>query len=105
MRRSDDPAEALELWLDVEARRCGALALSVSTPQGIPIAQSGPVDPRKLAIAASLASRGARVAAHEELPNVDGQRLQVGEGLELVLGSCGAFIPHDAERHVQRILS
>lgn len=104
MRRSDDPTEALELWLDVETRRCGARALSVSTPQGIPIAQSGPVDPRRLAIAASLASRGARVASQEELPNVDGRSLQVGDGLELVLGSCGTFIPHDAERHVQRIL-
>ncbi len=91
------------MWLDVETRRCGARALSVSTAQGIPIAQSGPVDPRKLAIAASLASRGARVAANEELPNVDGRSLRIG-GLEIVLGSCGTFLPRDAPRHVRRIL-
>ena len=104
MRRSDEPTEALQLWLEAEVRRSGARALSVSTPHGIPVAQFGPVDPRRLAAAAGLASRGARVAAHEECPDVDGCALDLGEGLEIVVGACGSFVPSDAEAHVRRIL-
>ncbi len=104
-QRSDDPTEALRLWLEAEARRCGARALSVSTPQGIPIAQFGPADPCALAIAASLASRGARLAAGAELPNVDGCAVELDDGLEVIVGACGTFVPPNAEQHVRRILS
>jgi hypothetical protein len=79
--------------------------MSVSTAQGIPIAQFGLGDPDVLAVAASLASRGARMAALEELPDVDGWSIRLDDGLEVVLGARGSFIGADAERHVRRILS
>ena len=105
VRRSDDPIEALQLWLQAEARRVGARAMSVSTPQGIPLAQFGLEDPDRLALAASLASRGARMAAREELSDVDGYSIRLEDGLEVVLGTCGTFVPAEGERHVRRILS
>lgn len=105
VQRSDDPTEALQLWLQAETRRLGARALSVSTPHGIPIAQFGLEDPYTLAMAATLAAQGARVAARAELGDVDGCSIRLDDGLEVVVGACGTFVPADAERHVRRILS
>jgi hypothetical protein len=104
VRRSDDPIEALHLWLQAEARRLGARAMSVSTPQGIPLVQFGLEDPDRLALAASLASRGARMAAREELPDVDGCSIWIDSDLEVILGTCGTFVTTDSQRHVRRIL-
>ena len=76
----------------------------MSTTEGIPIAQFGAVDPRVLAEAASLASHGARMAAHNELADVDGCSIDFGDGLEIVFGACGSFVPPGAAHHVRRIL-
>jgi predicted regulator of Ras-like GTPase activity (Roadblock/LC7/MglB family) len=105
-RRSDHPQLALVYFLQAEARRRGARALTLGTTDGLLVAGCGDGDLELLAAAGSLHAGGQEAMGRREVGRLDSVLL-CGKHGPLVMSYAGASAPpaEVVDRHIDRILA
>ena len=101
-RRSQVPAEALDLFLEAQRAILAAGSLAVATKDGRLLASAGPA-PGKL-VRAALQVSEARDGIARKMANVATWRLRAGSD-QVILASRGGRLSHDLGSGVKRILS
>lgn len=107
LRRSSSKQTALSFFLEAEAKRRGAHALTLGTSDGLPIASWGADDPLLMAAAGSLFSEGRHAEASAACQGVQADIIDVaGEPCVITALLTGAREDLTTlEPHVDRIFA